>query len=97
MRRFLTPAWLLSHLFVATMVVVMVSLGFWQLRRLDERRDRNDEVRAAMEAEPVDLRELLAGPPPPDHTAAIVAGRYLADASFLVANRTFESQPVSNS
>lgn len=96
MRRFLTPAWLLSHAFVLAMVVVMVSLGMWQLRRLDERRDRNDEVRAAFEAEPLAFERLVgSGRPPPDHTATVVTGRYLDASSFLVANRTFDSQPGS--
>ena len=36
--------WLLSHLFVLTMIVVMVNLGFWQLRRLDERQASNAAI-----------------------------------------------------
>ena len=91
MRPFLTPKWLLSHVFVLAMVVLMVGLGFWQLNRLDERKERNVVVRAAMEAEPVAIESLL-GTDPPDHTSAIVAGEYLDGYSFLVANRTFESQ-----
>lgn len=91
MRPFLTPKWLLSHAFALAMVMLMVSLGFWQLSRLDERKDRNAEVRIAMaaEAEPI---ESLLGTEPLDHTATIVAGEYLDEHSFLVANRSFESQ-----
>jgi len=90
-RPFLTPKWLLSHVFALAMVVLMVYLGFWQLSRLDERKDRNAEVRIAMaaEAEPI---ESLLGTEPLDHTATIVAGEYLDEHSFLVANRSFESQ-----
>lgn len=95
MRRFLTLPWILSHLFVVAMVVAMVGLGFWQLGRLDERKDRNDEVRAALEADPVDVVTLDAAAPPPDHSAAVARGTYLDDASFLVANRTFDTQPGS--
>lgn len=40
------PRWLLGHLLVAALVVTMVGLGLWQLRRLDERRDLNRAVRA---------------------------------------------------
>ena len=32
----LQPKWILSHLFVFVLVVTMINLGFWQLRRLDE-------------------------------------------------------------
>ncbi len=91
MRRFSTPKWLLSHAFVLAMVVLMVALGFWQLDRLDERKARNVEVRAAMEADPVPIEELL-GTEPPEHASVIVGGEYLDEFSFFVANRTFESQ-----
>ncbi|MEZ5165114.1 MAG: SURF1 family protein [Acidimicrobiales bacterium] len=73
------------------MIILMVNLGFWQLRRLDERRARNDDVRTAMEAPARDVTELL-DTDAPDETAARVVGEYLGDASFLVANRTFDSQ-----
>ncbi len=51
MHRLLRPRWLVLHVVAVAAVVVMVALGFWQLRRLDERRDRNDLVEARM-AEP---------------------------------------------
>lgn len=94
MRPFLTPKWLLSHLFVLAMVVLMTTLGFWQLRRLEERKDRNEDVRAALDAEPVEVEALLdVGPDPGiEHRPVIVAGEYLDEHSFFVANRTFESQ-----
>jgi len=91
MRPFLSPKWLISHLFVATMVVVMVGLGFWQLDRLDERKALNVDVREAIQADPVAV-EALFGTDPLDHTAVLVSGEYLADESFLVANRTFDTQ-----
>jgi surfeit locus 1 family protein len=34
----LRPKWIVFHLVVIGAVVAMISLGFWQLRRLDERR-----------------------------------------------------------
>ena len=42
MYRFLfSPRWLGFHLLVIVGIVTMVSLGFWQLRRLDERKAFN--------------------------------------------------------
>ena len=91
MRALLTPRWVLSHLFAVAMVAVMVGLGFWQLGRLDQRKDRNEEVRAALEAEPEDLAAVLAqGRTLPDHSATVVRGAYLDGLSVLVANRTFD-------
>lgn len=86
--------WILSHLFVLAMVVVMINLGFWQMRRLEERRDQNSEIRAALEAEPQEIGTLLVSPTtPPDHTSTVVSGSYLDEHSFLVANRTYETEP----
>lgn len=94
MQPFLTLKWMVSHAFVLAMIALMMGLGFWQLDRLDERKDRNVDVRAAMEAEPVPIEALL-GADAADHTASIVAGEYLHDESFLVANRTFDNQAGS--
>ncbi|MEM9522324.1 MAG: SURF1 family protein [Actinomycetota bacterium] len=99
MRMFLTPKWWLSHLFVATMLVVMTAAGFWQLDRLSERRASNDEIRAASEADPVPVEQALdrvaAGETVLDHTAVTVRGTFRGDLGFLVANRTFDTQPGS--
>ncbi len=48
-RFLLSPRWLLSHLLVVLLIVVMVNLGFWQLRRLDEKQARNALVEARMD------------------------------------------------
>jgi len=42
----LRPRWILSHLLVLLLVIVMVNLGLWQLRRLHERTTYNASVRA---------------------------------------------------
>ena len=47
-RRLLRPAWLLTHLLVVAAFVVMVNLGFWQLRRLDARQAHNAVVEERM-------------------------------------------------
>jgi cytochrome oxidase assembly protein ShyY1 len=56
----LRPRWLATHALVLAVVVLFVNLGFWQLRRLDERRDRNElvEEQSTLPAEPV--AELVA-------------------------------------
>ncbi len=97
MSMFLTPKWLLSHAFVVVMIVAMTGAGFWQLDRLDERRASNDEIRAASEAAPAPIEDVLAriaaGEDVLDHTAVIVEGRYQERPGLLVANRTFDTQP----
>ncbi len=45
MYRFLARRrWLVGHVVVATIVTVFISLGLWQLRRLDERRAANVDL-----------------------------------------------------
>lgn len=95
MRSLLTPKWVLSHLFVAFMVVLMTGLGFWQLERLDERKADNTDVRIASQAPARPIEDLLGDADVLDHTTVTVTGTYRDDLSFLVANRTFDTQPGS--
>ncbi len=56
----LRPKWIAFHLLVFFGVALMVWLGFWQLRRLDERQAFNAVVEARIDLPPVPLEELLA-------------------------------------
>ena len=40
----LRPRWILSHVLIVLLVVTMVNLGFWQLRRLHEKQSHNAAV-----------------------------------------------------
>ena len=94
MRRLASPGWIASHVFALAMVVLMVNLGFWQLRRLDERRAGNVEIAAAMSQDPFDVAAHLdRRGPPPEHTAVAAAGAYLADAEVRIGNRSRGGQP----
>ena len=95
------PRWILSHLFVLALVVTFVNLGFWQLRRLDERRTYNSLVESRQDLPPVTVPELL-----PDGTAATadeindviyrpvtITGTYAPDQEVLIRNRTYNEEP----
>jgi cytochrome oxidase assembly protein ShyY1 len=90
-RFLLRPAWIGFHLLVIGAVVVMANLGFWQLRRLDERKEFNSSVSERSEQPPVPLEDLLADPDfdPADNEwrQVTVAGDWL-DPQVLVFNRT---------
>jgi surfeit locus 1 family protein len=100
-RFLLRPRWILSHLFVLGMVVLMINLGFWQLRRLDERRAFNAALTAASQQAPEPITSLV--PAGVDTTreqvesvkyrSASASGRYLVDQQVLVTNRTQNSAP----
>jgi surfeit locus 1 family protein len=98
-RFLLRPRWLLSHLLVALLVVVMINLGFWQLRRLDEKRDRNALVEARMDQPEVavgDLLEPSAGDTAVDEARfrrVTATGTYDDGATVEVRNRTQDGAP----
>ena len=83
-----------SHLFVVAMVVLMVNLGFWQLRRLDERRADSAAIASAMSQIPVDVAEHFDGRGRvPEYTAVTATGTYRADAEVRIGNRSSGGQP----
>jgi surfeit locus 1 family protein len=95
----LRPRWILSHLLVAAIVLGCLWAGFWQLRRLDERRDAIDryEARTAMEVAPVeDLLEVDSSDAAVAEVAlrpATATGTYLADGEVTVRNRSLDGAP----
>lgn len=93
----LRPRWILSHLFVLALVAGMITAGMWQLRRLDERRDRNDEVAARTELPPADVATLLDETSPTavddlTYRRAVATGVYDGD-GVLIDNRSLDGTP----
>lgn len=98
-RFLLRPGWLALHVLVLLAVLLMINLGFWQLRRLDEKKDRNALVEARQEEPVVPVEEVLT----PDADEAAVdalnfrrveaTGTYLADQQVLVRNRSLGGSP----
>jgi cytochrome oxidase assembly protein ShyY1 len=96
----LKPRWLVLTVLVVVATVAMVLAGFWQLRRLDERRDRNAviEARTAAPAAPAEealdtgqsLDEAGAGV---EWRALTATGTYDAERGVLVRNRSLDGAP----
>ncbi len=95
----LRPRWILSHVLVVLLVVLMVNLGFWQLRRLDEKRDFNATARARQAAAPAPLDEVLAATDSFDDAEAVTfrrvtaRGTYDTDHEVLVRGRSLDERP----
>lgn len=91
--------WLAFHTVVIVAVVVMVNLGFWQLRRLDERREFNADVTERTELPPVALEDLLADPDfDPDaseYRLVRAQGTFLPD-QIVLFNRSQAGRAVDN-
>lgn len=90
-RFLLSPKWIAFHLLIVVVVVVMINLAFWQLRRLDQRRQFNAEVRAnaSQPVTPIEELDLAAADPSTVEWRNVeVTGTYVPDHEFLVVNRS---------
>lgn len=96
-----SPRWLLSHVLVVALATTMIAAGFWQIDRHNSRRERNEQVAARSELEPVPLGSLV--PPGSDpsigeaeeYRRVVVTGVYQVDDEVLVRNRTLDGAPGS--
>ncbi len=92
------PRWVLSHLLVLVLVVTFVNLGFWQLRRLDQKRAANEVITSRAELAPAEVEDLAAPGDPVEvgdrlaFRTAEATGVYLSD-SVLVRSRSLDGQP----
>lgn len=83
MSRFLrSPRWLLGHVLVVVVCVLFVNLGFWQVRRLEERRLQNVVTANRLAADPLPIEDLIVG-----------AGTDLDSLEFRGATATGEFEP----
>ncbi|MEA1904191.1 MAG: SURF1 family protein [Actinomycetota bacterium] len=84
------PKWLAAHLLVAGLVALFVSLGFWQLGRLEERRALNAVIADRYNADPVSL-EALEGEPPAaiEYRRVLVNGVYLPAEEVLIRSQVY--------
>ncbi|HEV2071692.1 MAG TPA: SURF1 family protein, partial [Acidimicrobiales bacterium] len=92
MRFLLRPRWLLTHALIAVLAITFVNLGFWQLRRLDERRVDNARIAENLSAPQQPLGETLAqyghDPDALIYRRVEVTGRYRPADEFLLTPRS---------
>lgn len=99
-RKLLSPRWILIHIGVALLVFLMLNLGFWQLNRLDKKRDFNS-VLSAHSSTPV--QTLDSAVPAKWNTAegewkrVSVSGTYDFSKAVTVINRSQDGTAGYNS
>ncbi len=102
MYRFLwKPRWIVSHVVILGLIVSMIMLMMWQLRRLDERRDLNDRIAARADGAPAQLADVLgderievvADGDRVEYRSVVVTGIFDADDEFTIPNRTLNGAP----
>jgi surfeit locus 1 family protein len=97
----LTPKWIIRHLLVAGLVVGMIALGFWQLRRLDEKQAYKALVEARQEQPPVNVVSLVPADAAVDdavvdsvlYRSVVAIGTFQAADTVTVENRTLDGTP----
>lgn len=94
----LRPRWILMHLLVLALVVTMVNLMLWQIRRLHDRQATNRKVEQASRLAPVALDEMTSAVAEEGATAmryrrVAFAGTYDPEHEVTIANRSFEGAP----
>ncbi len=87
-----SPLWIAGIAIALVTAIVFVNLGLWQLRRLDERRERNATIEARATTEPVRLGTALAtfGPDPGDlaFRRVVAEGMYEPEEEVMVIGTT---------
>ncbi|AWB81499.1 hypothetical protein C3B44_03300 [Corynebacterium yudongzhengii] len=100
-RRFLTPGWLFLTLFVV--IFSYFSFTFfapWQLGKDEQIVERNEQIEAAYEADPVPVEQILDGEGFSDGdqwTRVILNGRFLPEDEVLLRLRSIETLPAYHS
>ena len=79
----LRPKWIAFHVLVLVSALLMIRLGFWQLDRLEQRKEFNSAVTERIDQPPVPFDELLdevaADPKSVEWRPVILAGTWLPE------------------
>jgi cytochrome oxidase assembly protein ShyY1 len=98
-RFLLRPKWIGFTLLVVVLIVAMINLGFWQLRRLDQRREFDAKVEARYDAPAEPLDEVLvpgADPGDVEWRPVIATGTYRPDETVHIVNRSQNGRAGDN-
>lgn len=92
-RELLSPKWVFGHLLALALVVAFVNFGFWQLRRLEQARERNAVVTARSAMEPLSPGAALARGDDLDFLPVVATGTYDPQDEVLLRGRSLDGQP----
>ncbi len=93
MQIFFSRKWIIRHLLVLVVVVVLVNLGFWQLRRLAEKRAYNAGIVAALAQPPVTLTGDETDAAALHFRRVRVTGEFDNAQSMVLRNRSLDGRP----
>lgn len=92
-KKLLSARWLLTHLVVVIGVIILINLGFWQLRRLEQRRALNSEIEAGLSRPAVTLTGQAVEPDELHLRRVVVTGTFDNEQGVLIRNRPLNGRP----
>lgn len=94
------PAWIISHVLIALLILAMIGLGFWQRQRWIDEKAKSDKLEALSTGTPVPLDDVVSAHTRPDavgsaaeYRRVTVTGTYDGSAEVLIRNRTQGGAP----
>jgi len=94
MLKLFTGKWIFRHILVLLVAVILANFGFWQVRRLDEKRNHNADIRASLAETPLQLDGQQPATPETLHFRRVqVRGEFDNAESMVLRNRSFNNQP----
>lgn len=83
----------IGHIIVIIGVIFLVNLGFWQLRRLEQRRALNAQIIAGLNANPTMLTGAPVDPAELHRRRVVVTGTLDNAQNVIIQNRPFNGDP----
>jgi surfeit locus 1 family protein len=83
----------IGHIIIIIGVIILINLGFWQLRRLEQRRALNAEIIAGLNASPVTLTGDPVDPAALYRHRVVVTGTLDNAENVIIKNRPFWGEP----
>ena len=93
MKKLTSRRWIIGHLTVIIVFIVLVNFGLWQLRRLDQRRERNAEILASLNQPVTMLTGQAVDPDELNFHRVAVTGIFANEDSIALRNRPFNGRP----
>lgn len=89
----LRPKWILSHLAVLALIISMILLAAWQVRRLHEKQDRNALIESNSTGAPSDVEALYNDPVRGQYRLVQVTGTYDPAHEVAIRNHSDDAGP----
>jgi surfeit locus 1 family protein len=92
-RKLMARRWLFKHLLVVLVLIVLINLGFWQLRRLDEKRTLNRNITVALNQPAIPLSSGPINPADLHFHRVVVTGTFDNAQAIVIRNQLLGDTP----